>query len=55
MIIQMTRLFSGTEAYNSNVEVIDDPTNSEKGKIISYYYPQKRMQQILNQKQMKDW
>lgn len=33
---------SGTEAYNSNVEVIDDPTNSEKGKIISYYYPGKK-------------
>lgn len=33
---------SGTRVYDSNVEVIDDPTNSEKGKIISYYYPGKK-------------
>lgn len=33
---------SGTGVNNSNVEVIDDPTNSEKGKIISYYYPGKK-------------
>ena len=33
---------SGTGVYDSNVEVIDDPTNSEKGKIISYYYPGKK-------------
>lgn len=33
---------SGTGVCNSNVEVIDDPTNSEKGKIISYYYPGKK-------------
>lgn len=33
---------SGTGGYNSKVEVIDDPTNSEKGKIISYYYPGKK-------------
>ena len=33
---------SGTGVYSSNVEVIDDPTNSEKRKIISYYYPGKK-------------
>ena len=33
---------SGTGVNNSNVEVIDDLTNSEKGKIISYYYPGKK-------------
>lgn len=33
---------SGTELYNSKVEVIDDTTKSEKGKIISYYYPGKK-------------
>lgn len=33
---------SGTGVYDSNVEVIDDPTNSEKEKIISYYYPGKK-------------
>lgn len=33
---------SGTEVYNSKVKVIADITNSEKGKIISYYYPGKK-------------
>ena len=33
---------SGTEVYNSKVEVIDDPTKSGKGNIISYYYPGKK-------------
>lgn len=33
---------SGTEVYNSKVKVIADTTNSEKGKIISYYYPGKK-------------
>ena len=33
---------SGTEVYDSKVKVIADTTNSEKGKIISYYYPGKK-------------
>lgn len=33
---------SGTEAYKSKVEVIDDPTESGKGKTISSYYPGKK-------------
>lgn len=33
---------SGTRVCNSKVEVIDDTTNSKKGKIISYYYPGKK-------------
>lgn len=33
---------SGTRAYNSKVEVIDDPTESGKGKTISSYYPGKK-------------
>lgn len=33
---------SGTGGYNSKVEVIDDPTNSGKGKIITSYYPGKK-------------
>ena len=33
---------SGTGVYNSKVEVIDDPTNSGKGKIITSYYPGKK-------------
>lgn len=33
---------SGTGGYNSKVEVIDDPTNSGKGNIITSYYPGKK-------------
>ena len=33
---------SGTAMYNSKVEVIDDPTNSGKGNIITSYYPGKK-------------
>ena len=33
---------SGTGVYNSKVEVIDDPTNSGKGNIITSYYPGKK-------------
>ena len=33
---------SGTKVYNSKVEVIDDPINSGKGKIITSYYPGKK-------------
>lgn len=33
---------SGTEAYNSKVEVKEDPTKSGKGNIISSYYPGKK-------------
>ena len=33
---------SGTGVYNSKVEVIDDLTNSGKGKIITSYYPGKK-------------
>lgn len=36
------KTISGTEAYNSKVEVKEDPTNSGKGNIITSYYPGKK-------------
>lgn len=36
------KTISGTRVYNSKVEVIDDPTNSGKGNIITSYYPGKK-------------
>lgn len=36
------KTISGTGANNSKVEVIDDPINSGKGKIITSYYPGKK-------------
>lgn len=36
------KTISGTEAYNSKVEVKEDPTDSGKGNIITSYYPGKK-------------
>lgn len=37
-----SKTISGTEAYNSKVEVKEDPTKSGKGNIITSYYPGKK-------------